>query len=209
MGRTLFVLDDSRLYRQTDPPDPKPKPKAKSKKSKSARSSKRRKISSPELSDPPEEDEVDPNNTVDDGDDGLGGAKWECVCITLEDYQDYMGTLRKSKDADEKDLYQNLQEDVLPVIEQHAEERLKKEARRMRELENQMKLATAKRSSRISARLEKQKEVDEAEETERKRHTELAMARAEQERLRRREDVGYAESILIACANPGRNAIPA
>ena len=79
--------------------------------------------------------------------------------------------------------------DGSPKRERQAEERAKKEARRLKEAENLLKLATAKRSSRISARLEKQKEEVEAAEAERKRQAEIAMAMAEQDKQRKMEEV--------------------
>lgn len=192
--RALYILDDNRLYRQTDPPPPapppKPKAKAKSKKSRGTRSSKRRKTATPDPEDAVNDEEgTEPQPTEEAEDDGLGGAKWECLCITLEDFQGYMAGLRRSKDANEKVLYRSLEEDVLPEIEKQAEERAKKEARRMKEQENLLKLATAKRSSRISSRLEKQKAEEEAEEAERKRLADLAMAQAEQDKQRKMEEV--------------------
>lgn len=203
-GRTLFVLDDNRLYRQTDPPPPPPpskaKSKAKKKKTKGTRSSKRRKTETPPPEDG-EEDENDAKPAVDAEDDGLGGAKWECLCITLEEYQAYMGTLRRSKDVDEQELYQNLDNDVLPIIERQAEEQAKKEARRMKELEVQMKLATAKRSSRISSRVEKQREAEAAAEAERKRLEDIAMAKAEQEKMEKMEQVGLQACSLCSLLN--------
>src|SRR4051812_24683518 len=129
--RALYILDDNRLYRQTDPPPPapppKPKAKAKSKKSRGTRSSKRRKTATPdpeEAVNDEEGTELQPTGEAED--DGLGGAKWECLCITLEDFQSYMAGLRRSKDANEKVLYRSLEEDVLPEIEKQAEERAKK-----------------------------------------------------------------------------------
>jgi chemotaxis protein histidine kinase CheA len=194
--RSLFVLDDNRMYRMTDPPPPpeptkaKAKPRAKSRKSKGSRSSKRQKASTPE----PEPEEVEDDEQATDEqqpqnmDDGLGGKTWECICVTLEDYQEYMNSIRKSRDPNEKILYKRLQEDVMPVMEGLAEEQAKKQARKLKELENLQKLATAKRSSRISSRLEKQKEVEEAEAAERKRREELAMAKAEQEKQKKMEE---------------------
>jgi len=128
------------------------------------------------------------NEQSEEADDGFGGKKWECLCVTLEDYQEYMNSIRKSRDPNEKILYKRLQEDVIPVMEGLAEEQAKKQARKMKELENMQKLAMAKRSSRISSRLEKQKEVEEAETAERKRQEELAMAKAEQEKQKKLEE---------------------
>ncbi|KAF2472110.1 uncharacterized protein BDR25DRAFT_333529 [Lindgomyces ingoldianus] len=190
--RAIFVLDDNRLYRRTDPPAPPPpykaKSKAKSRKSRGTRNSKRRKQSSPEPEDVEEEEGTAAKDTEEKEDDGFGGMKWECLCITLEDYQEFMNSIRRSRDPNEKALYERIKEDVLPIIQAAAEEQAKKEARRLKELEVLQKLATAKRSSRISSRLEKQKEQEEAAEAERRRQTELAMAQAEQEKQRKMEE---------------------
>ncbi|KAF2189679.1 hypothetical protein K469DRAFT_658746 [Zopfia rhizophila CBS 207.26] len=191
--RALFVLDDNRLYRRTDPPPPPPPPKAKSKakskKSRGTRSSKRMKASTPEPDDPIEDqDESVLKSTEETPDDGLGGMKWECLCISLDDYQEYMSSIRKSRDPNEKELYRRLEAEVLPVIQSAAEEQLRKEARKMKELETMQKLATAKRSSRISAKMERQREAEEAAEAERKRQADLAMARAEQEKQHKMEE---------------------
>lgn len=189
--RALFVLDDNRMYRLTDPPPPqepsKAKPKAKSTKSKASRSSKRQKLATPELEEAVEEADASMGAQPHEADDGFGGKKWECVCVTLEDYHEYMASIRKSRDPNEKILLKRLQEDVIPVMEGLAEEQARKQARKMRELENMQKLAMAKRSSRISSRLEKQKEIDEAEETERRRKAELVAAKAEQEKQKKLE----------------------
>jgi hypothetical protein len=190
--RSLFVLDDNRMYRMTDPPPPpeptKAKPKAKSRKSKGSRSSKRQKASTPEAEEAVDDEQATEEQQSLETDNGLGGKKWECICVTLEDYQEYMNSIRKSRDPNEKILYKRLQEDVMPVMEGLAEEQAKKQARKLKELENMQKLATAKRSSRISSRLEKQKEVEEAEAAERKRQEELTMAKAEQEKQKKMEE---------------------
>jgi hypothetical protein len=147
-------------------------------------------VSTPEPEEQVEEDETQLDQQPEEvEDDGFGGMKWECICVTLEDYQEYLSSIRKSRDPNEKILYKRLEEEVMPVMEGLAEEQAKKEARKMRELENMQKLATAKRSSRISSRLEKQKEVDEVEAAERRRQAELSMAKAEQEKQKKLEDV--------------------
>lgn len=117
-----------------------------------------------------------------------------------------MNGLRRSKDPNEKTLYRVLEEDVLPEIERQAEERAKKEARRMKEAETLLKLATAKRSSRISARLEKQKEDEAAEEAERKRQAELAVALEEEDKQRKMEQVHVVHFATNGAANIRRIA---
>jgi DNA primase len=187
--RVLFVLDDNRMYRRTDPPPP-PQPKkaaakSKSKKGKGARASKRQKVSTPEPEEPIEE-KAQPDAVEDDG---LGGMRWECLCVTLEDYQEYLNSIRRSRDPNEKILYKRIEEEVIPVMEGLAEEQAKKLARKQRELENLQKLATAKRSSRISSRLEKQKEQDDVVAEEQRRQAELAQAKADLEKQKYLEEV--------------------
>lgn len=202
--RALFVLDDNRMYRRTEPAPPAPPPKAKAKakskpkaKSRGTRASKRQKQSSPE----PEEDAEDEEAAAVQEpevfeDDGFGGMKWECLCITLEDYRDYLSSIRKSRDPNEKTLYKRIEEDVIPIMEGLAEEQARKQARKAKELENLQKLATAKRSSRISARVEKQKEVEEAEAAERRRQEELAKAQAEASKQKKLEEVGHSAALM-------------
>lgn len=190
------------MYRRTDPPPPPPpqkaEAKAKSRKSKSTRSSKRRKQSTPEEEDPAEDEETAENEKHKESEDeGLGGMKWECVCVTLEDYQEYMGSIRRSKHIDEKELYERIEDEIIPELGKVAEEQARKEARKLKELETLQKLANAKRSSRISARVEKQKEVEQAEEEERKRRTELSIAKAEQEKQRKMEEVRIPGPIIV------------
>lgn len=115
--------------------------------------------------------------------------KWELLAITLDDYNNFLDTIRRSKDPNEKALRQRLIEDVLPIIEKRAEQNRAKEARRMKELENLQKLATAKRSSRLADKAEKRKEVEDAEEAERKHQAELQMAHKEQDKQRKLEEV--------------------
>jgi hypothetical protein len=200
--RVLFVLDDNRMYRRTDPPPPEPKKvkaKPKSKKSRGSRASKRQKVSTPEPEEPAEEGESQMDQQTEESeDDGFGGMKWECICVTLEDYQEYLSSIRKSRDPNEKILYKRLEEEVLPVMEGLAEEQARKQARKMRELENMQKLAMAKRSSRISSRLEKQKEHDEIEAAERRRQAELAMAKAEQEKQKKLEEVSNSSTCVFS-----------
>lgn len=115
--------------------------------------------------------------------------KWECICITLEDYQDYLNTIRRSRHPDEKQLYKDIEADIIPELSKVAEAQARKEAKKQKELETLQKLATAKRSSRISAKMDKQKEIEQAEEAERKRREEIAMAKAEQQKQQKMEDV--------------------
>ncbi|KAI9722255.1 MAG: hypothetical protein M1812_001727 [Candelaria pacifica] len=189
--RLYYVLDDNRLYRRTDPPPPAPKPKANSKKGKAAaRASKRRKasgITSDNGADT-NEDNAAGDAQHSQAEDGFGGRRWECLAITLPQYKEFIGTLQNTKDPDERYLYKTLVDKVLPTIEKLEEAQQRKAARREREMLNLEKLATAKRSSRIASKADKQKVEQEAAEAERRRHAELANAWKDRERQKKMEE---------------------
>ncbi|MCJ1248432.1 hypothetical protein MMC30_005650 [Trapelia coarctata] len=199
--RLYFVLDDNRLYRRTDPalppppaskPKSKPKPKSKAGKA-AARAGKRRKTAESETAVNDEDEAGDEEAetkevTKDKEDDGLGGRKWECIAVTLAEYKAFLATIQKSRDADEKVLYSRLTNDVLPIIEKMEEDRQKKIARRQKELMNLEKLATAKRSSRIASKQDREREEREAREAEAKRHADLIAARKDAERQKHMDE---------------------
>lgn len=190
-----FVLDDNRLYRQTDPPPPPPpapKPKANSRRGKAAaRANKRRKtmeaaglaVDGDGGGDTTMEGDADAT-----ADDGLGGRKWECIAITLAQYQEFLGTIERSKDEDEKGLHARITTEVLPVIEKAEESQLRRMARKQKELISMQKLATAKRSSRLASKMEKEREEQEALEAERRRKADLLEAKKDQERQKKMEE---------------------
>lgn len=187
------MLDDNRLYRRTDPTPPPPvaKPKANSKKGKAAaRASKRRKIADTEDSANNAGGETAPEDgeaaTV--ADDGFGGRKWECIAITLVQYQAFLETIRKSRDSDEKALHHRLSAEVLPIIEKAEESQLRRIARKERELMNMQKLATAKRSSRLAGKMDKERQEQEAIEAERKKKADLAEAKQDQEKQKKMDE---------------------
>jgi hypothetical protein len=197
--RSYFVLDDNRLYRRTEPPlppAPKAKPKANSLKAQAARrrASKRRRLeesSTPEIKDEDDktlENGVNEKSTevIPQDNDTFGGFKWELVAITLSQYQEFIATL-KTRDPDEKELRQTLQEDVIPWVEKAEESQRRKIERKERELLNLQKLAGAKRSSRLADKHDRERQEREAAEAERKRAADLAAAHKEEERQQRME----------------------
>lgn len=194
--RTYFVLDDNRLYRKTDPAPPvsdsKPKAKLKSKKPQSRRASKRMRLSNGEAGTPDQEEvtELDESVLAQSGAymDGLGGAAWKCVAVSLEDYTAFLDEIRRSRDPDEKALFRRITDDVLPEIERAAEAKERRAAKTRREMENVQKLATAKRSSRLADKTQKQREQEEAEEAVRKQRADLIMAHREQEKQYKMEE---------------------
>lgn len=121
-------------------------------------------------------------------DDGLGGRKWECIAISLAQYQDFLISIEKSKDEDERALHARITTEVLPVIEKAEEAQLRRIARKEKELMNLQKLATAKRSSRLASKMEKEREEQEALEAERRRKADLLEAKKDQERQKKMEE---------------------
>ncbi|KAL9625874.1 MAG: hypothetical protein Q9160_000195 [Pyrenula sp. 1 TL-2023] len=190
--RQYYVLDDNRLYRRTEPPLPQAsaaRPKANTVKARAARrrASKRARLEhSATPDDNNEHQDADPDSESEDralrNDDTFGGFKWECLAVNHAQYKDFLGTLEKTKDPDEKILRDNVTDNVLPVIEKAEEAQRRKLERKERELINLQKMAGAKRSSRLADKFEKEKQERDTAETERKRMVDLRAAQREQER---------------------------
>ncbi|KAB5536632.1 hypothetical protein GE09DRAFT_1176508 [Coniochaeta sp. 2T2.1] len=194
LERTYFVLDDNRVYRMTEAkaPIPAATPKKGSKKGRAAaRASKRRRIStavSSDAGDGGDEDSEDGRNTAaQPEDDGLGGNKWECVAVTLEEVRLLLRWMEKTKDPDEKILRDQLQDHLVPILERQEESKKRKQQQRERELLALEKMAHAKRSSRLAHKLEHQKAEEQAREEERKRREEEAIARKEEQKRQKIE----------------------
>ncbi|KAF7588158.1 hypothetical protein BBP40_006125 [Aspergillus hancockii] len=189
-GRYYYILDDNRLYRRTDPPLPPSKPaksKTKRKSARAVRASKRRRVSGATAA----EDSSEEDNAIVNGDvagDPFQAMKWECIAITLEDYRQFLDSIRKTKDGNEKILRDRIEEQVLPVIEKEEEVHERQKLKREKELQNLQLLAGAKRSSRIAGKAEKERHEREAAEAARKREIELVAAIKEEERIKMMEN---------------------
>ncbi|KAK4040525.1 hypothetical protein C8A01DRAFT_15633 [Parachaetomium inaequale] len=182
--RTYFVLDDNRLYRLTDASPPPPKLKKNTKKARAAqRSSKRRRVSSGAASDADDahDEASDAGGPAEPEDDDLGGMKWECLATTLDEVRQFLSTILKSKDANEKTLRDQIQDHLLPILEKQEESRKRKQLQREKELLNLEKMAYAKRSSRIAGKMEQQKVEERVRGEERKRREEEAARRKEEQ----------------------------
>ncbi|KAI8295819.1 Histone-lysine N-methyltransferase ASH1L [Colletotrichum sp. SAR11_240] len=186
--RTYFVLDDNRVYRLTDAPPKQVTPKKKLKPTKyGSRSNKRRRVAAAEAADEPDQTPSEfteaPSPTRED--DGLGGMKWECVAVTLEEVQGLIASFHKTKDDNEKILRDSLRDHLLPILEKQEESRKRKEQQREKELLNLAKMANAKRSSRIAGKVEQQKQEEKAkEEAQVVQAQQVAARKEEQQRLK-------------------------
>jgi hypothetical protein len=115
--------------------------------------------------------------------------KWECLAVTLPEIREFLSTIEKSKDANEKILRNQIQEHLVPILEKQEESRKRKQLQRERELLNLEKMAHAKRSSRIASKIEHQKFEERAREEEKKRREEEEARRKEElERLKKERE---------------------
>ncbi|QPG99095.1 hypothetical protein C2857_000848 [Epichloe festucae Fl1] len=189
--RVYYVLDDNRVYRFTEPPTviPYSTPKTTKQYQRGRRASQRHRAasSSEAISERSANERSVPLLEVDNG---LGGGIWECVAITLQEVREFVETLLKTRDDNEKILRKRLEKHLLPILEKQEEMMQRKQVQRERELLNLSKLANAKRSSRIADKMERQKQDEENKEQHRQqlqaeqvgrreKHTQM---KAEQER---------------------------
>ena len=49
--------------------------------------------------------------------DGLGGATWECLAVTLDEVKEVIEGFRKTRDDNEKILRKQLETHLLPILE--------------------------------------------------------------------------------------------
>ncbi|KAI1821917.1 hypothetical protein F4861DRAFT_429749 [Xylaria intraflava] len=189
--RTYYILDDNRLYRLTPAPPVVPvwKPKKNTKKAKAAaRATKKRRTSRLAAQGRNTADDdlaSDVENTREPEDDGLGGAKWECIGVSLSDIQSFLATIRNTRDGNEKILKGVIESHLLPLLEKQEESRKRKALQRQKELLNLEKMAHAKRSSRIADKAERHRLLQQAKEEEEKRQKEEKAAyKEEQKRLK-------------------------
>ncbi|KAI0387274.1 hypothetical protein F5Y04DRAFT_239823 [Hypomontagnella monticulosa] len=190
--RTYYILDDNRIYRMTEaPPTPAPwKPKKNTKKAKAAaRAAKRRRVSRSTAQNGEDDDDPisDADQPVEPEDDGLGGAKWECIATNLSEVQKFLDTIRKTRDENEKVLKSTVEEHLLPILERQEESRKRKALQREKELLNLEKMAHAKRSSRLANKAEQQRLDQQAKEEEQKRRAEEITARKEAQKRAKME----------------------
>ena len=106
----------------------------------------------------------------------------------MEDYKTFLKSMEKTRDEDEKDLRQHIIGHVMPIIEKREEEHQKKIARREKELINAQKMATAKRSSRLAEKHEREEHEAAAAAVEKRKQHDLAEAHKLVDRQKKMED---------------------
>ena len=187
--RYYYVLDDNRLYRHSFPPvppPPKPQPKSKSRSARAMRASKRRRVSGAAAVGE-DEDEAKAGANGDTEKNFMQGMTWECIAVTLSEYQQFLETIQKTRDPNERILRDRLIEDVIPIIEKEEESQQRKVVKREKELFNMELLAGAKRSSRIAGKAERERHEREAEEAAQRQQAELAASRKEETKQKKME----------------------
>ncbi|KAM4059330.1 PHD-finger domain-containing protein [Hirsutella rhossiliensis] len=186
--RTYYVLDDNRVYRLTEVPPAQAPPKPKSKYMRSGRRSSKRRRPTPSKNDPATSLPGEQNDN-ESTDDGLGGRAWECVAVTLQEVQELVMSLGKTRDENEKMLRRQMETHLIPILEKQEERQKQKQLQRERELLSLAKMASAKRSSRIAGKVERQKQEDKAKvEEEQLRAAEVSKRREEQGRLKMEQE---------------------
>ncbi|KAI0545749.1 hypothetical protein F4679DRAFT_452296 [Xylaria curta] len=185
--RTYYILDDNRLYRLTPAPPVLPawKPKKNTKKAKAAARASKKRRTSRSAAQSRDAAEDDPTSEIEETpqseDDGLGGAKWECIGVSLNDVQNFLATVQKTRDDNEKILRNTVEEHLLPMLEKQEESRKRKALQREKERLNLEKMAHAKRSSRIAGKAEQQKLQQQAREEEEQRQKQERAAKKEEQ----------------------------
>lgn len=199
-----YLLDDNRLYRRTDPPiseDPpvtptrRARPKSNTKRARAlARAAKRRKLAAEEAAsegdhDNDDQDQDSATAAAAQHSDRNQGYKWECVAISLAQYREFVEILKKSKDPNEQILRDRIIEHIIPVVEKWEESQQRKIAKRERELLNMARMATAKKSSRLAEKHERERQEREAAEAEKRLQAQQeSAARKEKERAKTDEE---------------------
>ena len=119
--------------------------------------------------------------------DTFGGYTWECIAISSQQYNEFLSAISRSRDANERELRHRIVNQVLPVVEKSEESQRRKWERQQKELLNTQKMMTAKRSSRLADKFERERQEREAVEAAEKHAAELAAAHKERERQTQRE----------------------
>lgn len=168
-GNTFYLFDDNRLYYRDAPVIPEDLPSRKKFRGKKRKRGARR-IESEEPEPTPETNGLDMDEDM----------TWHVKCITLENYQEFVARLKKSRDPDEKALYRHLQEDIMPKLIEEEEERARERERREQDYLREQAYAARKRSHRLVQKEEDRKLMEE-------REAEMAKKRAEEEERKREE----------------------
>lgn len=186
------------MYRLTAAAPPAAPPKKNSQKARAAaRSAKRRRLaaSADGTSNNGDEETAsvsEINDQIDHADeDPLGGATWECVAITLDEVRSCIEPFKKTKDANEKILREQIEGHLVPILEKQEESRKRKMIQREKELLSLQKMAHAKRSSRLAGKAEQRRHEEiEREEREKRQAEEVAARKAEEERVKMEKERG-------------------
>jgi hypothetical protein len=168
-GNIFYLFDDNRLYYRDAPVIPEDLPSRRKFRGKKRKRGARR-IESEEPEPIPETNGIDMDEET----------TWHVRCITLEDFQEFVARLKKSRDLDEKALYRHLQDDIMPKLIEEEEERARERERREQEYLREQAYAARKRSNRLVQKLEDKKLMEEHE-------AEMAKKRAEEEEHKREE----------------------
>lgn len=130
-------------------------------------------------------------------------VKWKCVCATLPEWEAFVQSLEKTRNAYLKKFYEYLKDDLLPVIQEQEKKRLKDALAREKARAKAAVLAEIQKrtSSRLEARqsrIEQRKQEElQIQQEQRQRIENRRLAREKREKLTQREHRMYERDIKL------------
>ncbi|ODV91163.1 hypothetical protein CANCADRAFT_119225 [Tortispora caseinolytica NRRL Y-17796] len=196
-GASYILLDDNRLYRfsvlyperpfktrrEKTPPQRATRSAKNQKTTRSSRRSTRiiHDESSDSDSDPYEDSSLLDLSVVFD-------PTWEVICITYDDWSEFLSKLSKSKHPDERAMHKFLSSRVMPIIEEAEQKRLKAEQAREKARLQELLIQNRKRSSRVEQLKQREEEAKQKAEEEAQRRAEMIRQRRQKEMERRKNE---------------------
>lgn len=86
---------------------------------------------------------------------------WECVCVSLNDWDAFIKGLKKSRNSYDKEFCKYLTNQLMPVLKENEERRVSNARSRIRSREKQFLVVNRKRSSRLEEKQARQEHDDE------------------------------------------------
>ncbi|RKP34904.1 hypothetical protein BJ085DRAFT_33754 [Dimargaris cristalligena] len=155
-GRTYWLFDDNRLYREHQPPVVSaaitPSSKSKASRRKPQRARRVTESAGIQRENTVGESAIDSKNWV--AQDNLVNGRWEMMLCSLEDWETGSALIKKPRSADERFLLQRLHDDIMPQIVGELKAKEKRKA-------TEDALRQRKRSSRIQ--IKQFRQMDERE----------------------------------------------
>ncbi|KTW32252.1 uncharacterized protein T551_00343 [Pneumocystis jirovecii RU7] len=146
LGYTYYLLDDNRLYRHLDTFRRLPNEKSRKNDTKYKKRKRRRIVDDDDL------DLIDISTTDDKKIQSPQIGHWENVCVTFNDWKNFVNSISHSKNKNEHTLYNYLQKNILPYLQENEEKKEKERLLKERERLKAEAIVHRKKSTRIEQR---------------------------------------------------------